>query len=562
MGEDIGQRGNPAHPRGADDRRGVLADDAHLWEAVLRDRRAVAHLLDVGTVGDGAGEQQREGAGVVRGVAGFQFVGGHFAFAVEATADLHQLRGALGFPAGFLFAHQLHPHRAPDRLGEQGGIGGHVVGAVASVATRGLHAVDLYLLRRASQQQGDVLAQVMGVLAAGPDLGALGVDHRHRAGRADGGMQVIGPDIVDIERAVERAQAAVDAGIVAQHAILLGVGQERFTQDVRPQVGQRVPGFPLDLELAHGVDGLLLALGDYADKVTDHHQFDDARQVRDGRRVHRDQCVAQWRAGVGAGVGRAYHAAVEHAVQAQVVDIGQLAGDLGRDVHARGGLADITTGADRLEFDARVQGQVQVLPAGQFGVAQASCRASADVDLSALDPQPGNRLVEDFRRAFQQPLAQLGGGLAQGQGADLEGRAGDGRALVRGSGGVAEDHPHLFEIDIQFVGDDLCQRGAYPGAEIDMTAERGDVAVGVQGDKTVDVVRRRVRWQCARVKNLGCGQQGFGQQGADHDQAAGLEQAATGQRQVVHGRPRSASSWRARAAACRISKCAPQRQRL
>ncbi|MNC71535.1 hypothetical protein D3C75_1224770 [compost metagenome] len=85
----------------------------------------------------------------------------------------------------FLFAGQLHPHRALYRARQQYRVGAHVIGTVAAVATGGLHANDLDALLCALQQPGEVGAQQVRVLRAGPHadrpIGEVG----QRARRAD-----------------------------------------------------------------------------------------------------------------------------------------------------------------------------------------------------------------------------------------------------------------------------------------------------------------------------------------------------------------------------------------
>src|SRR4029453_14102763 len=56
---------------------------------------------------------------------------------------------------------------------------------------------------------------------------------------------------------------------------------------------------------------------------------------------------------------------------------------------------------------------------------------------------------------------------------------------------VAEDHLHALERDVELVGDDLCERGADPLAEVDLARQRREGAVGVETDPVFDPGRRR-----------------------------------------------------------------------
>jgi hypothetical protein len=49
--------------------------------------------------------------------------------------------------------------------------------------------------------------------------------------------------------------------------------------------------------------------------------------------------------------------------------------------------------------------------------------------------------------------------------------------------GAAQHHRHPVQGDVQLLGDDLAQRSADPGAEIDMAVEGGDRAVLGQHDE-------------------------------------------------------------------------------
>ncbi|MPN42786.1 hypothetical protein SDC9_190344 [bioreactor metagenome] len=100
--------------------------------------------------------------------------------AIQPAAHTDQLRRALGFPGVLLLAHELHTHGLAGELGDQRGIGAHVVRAIAAITARGLHAQNVHRIGVQLQQLGDVLAQIVRVPRAGPHL-HLAVSHaRHR----------------------------------------------------------------------------------------------------------------------------------------------------------------------------------------------------------------------------------------------------------------------------------------------------------------------------------------------------------------------------------------------
>ena len=88
-----------------------------------------------------------------------------------------------------------------------------------------------------------------------------------------------------------------------------------------------------------------------------------------------------------------------------------------------------------------------------------------------------DRTLEPRRRVREQKLPRLRRRLAQRHGGDLDGLAGDRRALVGRARGVAEHHDDARNGHVEFLGDDLRERGADAGAEIDMAVEGGDAAI-------------------------------------------------------------------------------------
>ena len=73
--------------------------------------------------------------------------------------------------------------------------------------------------------------------------------------------------------------------------------------------------------------------------------------------------------------------------------------------------------------------------------------------------------------------------LRKRDGRDLDGFAGDGRALIGDARGIAEHDDDARKGHVEFLGDDLSERGANAGAEIDMAVEGGDRTVGRDPDE-------------------------------------------------------------------------------
>ena len=94
---------------------------------------------------------------------------------------------------------------------------------------------------------------------------------------------------------------------------------------------------------------------------------------------------------------------------------------------------------------------------------------------------------QPLRGARHQKMPRLRGRLAQRHRRDLDGLAGDGRALVGNKRGIAEHDDDARKGHVEFFGDDLPERGADAGAEIDMAVEGGDRAVGGDLDEGLEL---------------------------------------------------------------------------
>jgi hypothetical protein len=114
------------------------------------------------------------------------------------------------------------------------------------------------------------------------------------------------------------------------------------------------------------------------------------------------------------------------------------------------------------------------------------------------DAQVLHRHVHARCGALQQELARLSRGQPQRHGGALDRRARGGRPLVGRAIGVAHHHRDALERHLEFLGDDLGQRSAQPGAEVDVAVAGGDAAVRVQLDERVHVVLRHAGVALAR----------------------------------------------------------------
>ena len=386
-----------------------------------------------------------------------------------------------------LLAGELHPHRRTHRAGQQGGIGGDIVGAIAAIATGGLHAhhgnVDLVQ----AHQLGQVGAQHMRALGAGPNGEPRFARHRlwrpqgQSTRRPNRRVHLIRPHIGARQALRGLGHGGVHIAVIDQAALGGRVGAQSLLQVA--QGGQARPVFPLHAQFAHGLFGVFFALGHHTDKVANHHHRAHAGDVGDRRLVHRQQGVADEVAMVGTHIRRAHHAAMQHAGHAHVVHKQGLAGDFGRYVQALHRLANEPVFGSGFERCAQRQAEGHMLTCQHIGIAALACGVGAQHDHTGLHVHVGRRSTQALGRTLEQPSPGLCGTRAQGGGVHLQRCAGNGRPLVRCQGGAAQHHMHIGQGHIQFFGHHLRQRGADARAQIHMAMQGGDAAVVPHGEQ-------------------------------------------------------------------------------
>ena len=168
MRKRIWQSRHTAQPRCTQDRRHVVDGDAQIGKVIRWSRSAVTHFISACQWFDGAGQQQCQSGCPIRWIRGVKVVTAGLATAGQPALHLHQLRGAFWFPQVLLLAAELHAHRGTHRFGQQRRIGGHIVCAIAPVATSGFHAHHIHLGVAQPTQQRNVRAQGMRVLCPCP----------------------------------------------------------------------------------------------------------------------------------------------------------------------------------------------------------------------------------------------------------------------------------------------------------------------------------------------------------------------------------------------------------
>ena len=489
MGKRVGHGRHTAQPGGAHQRCHVIDADTQVVVGIGRPGGTVAHFVGLRQRLDGPGQQQGQCRRAVGRVGGLEIVGGDRAVGGQATLHLHQLGGALGLPQVLLLPRQLHPHRRAHGARQQRSVGRHIVSAVAAVTACRLHADHIDRHIGHAHQARQVKAQHERVLGAGPD-GQPGwpvprpvMPVGNRAGRANRRVHLVGPEVGARHGLATRRNGLGQGGVHITFVHQLATRRRVVAQGLRHvlQVGHARPGFPADMQFAQRLLGLFFALGHDADKVAHHHHRPDATDVGDGRFVHRFQRVTDEIAMVSTGIGRAHHTTVQHAGDAHIVHIHLRAGELVKHVQARHRLPHQLVIRNGLDGGLQVQQQSHMLAAQGFGQAQ-------PIRLRQLGG--GQRRLGGVRcrqnRQFwrvrqgglrKQPGPGLGGRASQRLGVDLQRRAGDGGALVWHARRVTKHHVDLRQRDVQFLCNDLRQRGSQAGAHVHMPVQGRDAAI-------------------------------------------------------------------------------------
>ena len=482
----------------------------------------------------------------------------HRALVVERRLQVDQRRRALRVPAVLVVAAPLHPHRRADLAGEQRGVAGGILVAVAAIAARALDVDAAHVLRLHLRHDAELLGEVVRRLAGGPAGQLAVVPFGDGAGRADRAVGMNGEVVGGFQRLcrARHRRLGVAFGLRDVFVEHLGVAH------VVPKfglLGQAGPRGPLHLELARRLDRCPLALADDAEEVGDAHHLHQAGNVLDRAFVDALQRGAECR--------RAYHATVQHARHLEVLHVGEGAGALARDVEPRHRLADDGVEVWVLGRRLGIELQVEVLAADQLAVADRladHAAAGLRLDRAVLGDELVGRHADVLGAGGEERLPRRGAGLADLQAALLDGVRAVGRRLVRRQQGVALDHRDRCHRHVEFLGDHLGQRRLDAGAEIDLPGEQGDVALRVDGEVGVDVgggddlVGERVAG-LARGGVAGGFRHGARDREGDGEQPGGGEQRAAIDR--IHGRaPQIVPA--ARCSARTMRMWVPQRHRL
>ena len=207
----------------------------------------------------------------------------HVAVLVEACFCFHHHGRAVGLPAMFALAGVLQADGlAGHGCGQQGRVGGCVIGHIMAVATRALNVLAADFRDFEPEHFGDGFRRLEHRLAMRLDrhhaVGAHGGDSRRRA---DGGMHVIGAIIGRLHRLDGRVAASARLFLCFDDARRLGLHQPVLHPVIAGQVFLDVPFGRIEKRLRRSV-GLLLAFGYHAQKAARAHDLHDAGHFLDG----------------------------------------------------------------------------------------------------------------------------------------------------------------------------------------------------------------------------------------------------------------------------------------
>ena len=254
---------------------------------------------------------------------------------------------------------------------------------------------------------------------------------------------------------------------------------------------------------------------------------------------------------------------MQHARHLEILHVGEAARDFVRNVEPCDGLADDRVGCRVFQRRLGVDLHREIALADDFGISDAASRR-------LRCGRRARRRLRAARRAFsrlrRERLARSGRSLPDLHAAVLDREAAESRSLVGRQRRVALDDRDPLERHRQFFGGDLRHRRVDAGAEVHLARKHRHLAVGVDGEKAVDLVGG----DGLAGKLLGifhgrragtCGKRA-GKRESDHKRARGLEEVAARQGVVASMIVSSRGLRSARLIARTIRTCVPQRHRL
>ncbi len=212
-----------------------------------------------------------------------------------------------------------------------------------------------------------------------------------------------------------------------------------------------------------------------------------------------------------------------------------------------------------------VELDVEIAPADQLGVARLLVAVERGVDDAVHDDELIGRRAELLGRHLDQHAARFRRRHAHLLAAELDAGGAGRAALVHRGRGVAHEHRHGLERNVELFGHHLADGDEQAVAHVHLAEERRDRAVGIDRDVGGELVRHQRGLRALRMRRIDREQRVEAERRADrhHERARALEQRAAGERgRLVHfGHVRLPQPIivAARLTARRMPMCVPQR---
>ena len=385
----------------------------------------------------------------------------------------------------------LDAHRLADRLRQEHGVGGRVVGAVGAIRSRSLDEHDTHLLGQEAEDARQGGSHPVGGLRRRPDRCGVAANVCDGTRRRKRRVTLTRPEVRRRHRRLCRRQRCLERGPgliavadwprwSAVHNCLVALDDalaQIALQVVVPR--EPAPRGPFRLELARRPHRCPLVVRDHREEALDPDNA-NAGKLRDGGFVDRDErCTDGWRPD---------HAAVEHAGNAEVLDVLIATRALGRDLGPRRGLSNLHVLRRKDERCLRVHLQLEAPAADQvaYGYAATACSGAR---FARDDREVSGRAFQPRRRETEERLAGGRRSLTNGGASACQPRAAARAADVRAARRVSVDNGDPPGVHAELFGRHLRHRDAHAGPDVHFARVDRDRAVRVDREKAVDIFR-------------------------------------------------------------------------
>ena len=240
--------------------------------------------------------------------------------------------------------------------------------------------------------------------------------------------------------------------------------------------------FPFHLETLGSQDSLFLALGNDTDEITLVKNMDRFRHIPQRFFIHGDEFgIYTW---------RTYHASMEHARDAQVLNEGRLACYFEWQIKAGDGCTNEMVFIMALDGTLIRNPSIERFSADQSCISRITIRFSMNRNISIIDHELGYGRVQFNGSLLKKETTCLGCSLTQCAAASLDRHATGSVSFVRCAIGIPHHHTDAVHRHIQFFRDNLCQSSQGSGTEFHLTTEGCDHPIGIDRQPLVALISR------------------------------------------------------------------------